>query len=273
MNKPLYTLVKIDVMDTYILADIFDDEKYTILEESDDVVSLVKLAIGGFQAENPKITSYKQWLDEAEDGGFEFVVISGGKELFRASTLLIDPVIPAALFLALEYHSGQIRKGDDHPYLEHPLEVAHILWKNKFPNEVIAAGFCHDLLEDTSCKEDKIKDVCGDEVLRIVKAVSNDEALSDKKDWELKKAKYVESVRLGGEKAIAVSVADKISNLYSFFAQYEKEGPTLWKKFNRGKDKKVWFEKEVIKMAKETWDNPLLSTLESLEHKLEELPE
>lgn len=273
MNKSLYTLAKIDLMDTYILADIFDDEKYTIVEESDDIESLVKLAIGGFQAENPKITSYKQWLDEAEDGGFEFVVISGGKELLRASTLLIHPVIPAALFLALEYHAGQIRKGDDHPYLEHPLEVAHILWKNKFPSEVIAAGYCHDLLEDTACKEAKIKDVCGDEVLRIVKAVSNDEALSDKKDWELKKAKYVESVRLGGEKAIAVSVADKISNLYSFFAQYEKEGPTLWKKFNRGKDKKVWFEKEVVKMAKESWDNPLLSTLESLEHKLELLPE
>lgn len=272
MNN-MYQLVKIDLLDSYPLADVFDDEKYTILEQSDDIESLVKHAIGGFKAENPRITSYEQWINEAEDGGFEFVVISNGKELFRASTILIDPVITAALFLALEYHAGQKRKGDDHPYLEHPLEVAHILWKNKFPNEVIAAGYCHDLLEDTACKEAKIKDVCGDEVLRIVKAVSNDEALSNKKDWELKKAKYVESVRLGGEKAIAVSVADKISNLYSFFAQYEKEGPTLWKRFNRGKDKKVWFEKEVIKMVKETWDNPLLSTLESLEHKLEQLPE
>ena len=79
-NLDMYTLAKIDVTDTYILADIFDDEKYTILEESDDVVSLVKLAIGGFQAENPRIASYKQWIDEAEDGGYEFIVVSKGKE-------------------------------------------------------------------------------------------------------------------------------------------------------------------------------------------------
>jgi (p)ppGpp synthase/HD superfamily hydrolase len=124
-------------------------------------------------------------------------------------------------------------------------------------------------LEDTSCKESKIEKVCGAEVLRIVKAVSNDESLSDKKDWELEKSKYVESVRSGGEKAIAVSVADKISNLHSFFTQYEKEGPSLWSKFNRGKEKKVWFEKEVIKMARENWSNPLLNELERMVEKLE----
>lgn len=265
----LYSLAKIDVMDSYPLADIFDDEKYTILEESDDVASLVKLAIGGFKAENPKFTSYEQWINEAEDGGFEFIVVSKGKELFRASIILVDPMIPGAIFLALEYHGKQIRKGDGHPYLEHPLDVAHILWRNKFPSEIIAAGYCHDLLEDTSCEESKISDVCGSEVLRIVKAVSNDESLSDKKDWELKKTKYVESVRLGGEKAIAVSVADKISNLHSFFEQYEIEGPSLWTKFNRGKDKKVWFEKEVIKMVRTNWNNPLISELENLVEKLE----
>ena len=106
-------------------------------------------------------------------------------------------------------------------------------------------------------------------MLRIVKAVSNDEELSDSVDWEKKKSKYVESVRAGGEKAIMVSVADKIANLYSFFEQYEKEGASLWKKFNRGKDKKVWFEKEVLKMAKEQWDHPLLKELEKLIEKLE----
>jgi (p)ppGpp synthase/HD superfamily hydrolase len=267
--KKLYTLAKIDLMDSYPLADIFDDEKYTILEESDDLASLVKLAIGGFKAENPKINTYQQWIDEAEEGGCEFIVVLGGHELFRASSILIDQKVQAAVFLAIEYHAEQIRKGDGHPYLEHPLDVAHILWKNKFSGEIVAAGYCHDLLEDTSCKESKIEKVCGAEVLRIVKAVSNDESLSDKKDWELEKSKYVESVRSGGEKAIAVSVADKISNLHSFFTQYEKEGPSLWSKFNRGKEKKVWFEKEVIKMARENWSNPLLNELERMVEKLE----
>lgn len=270
MNKALYTLAKIDVTDTYILADIFDDGKYTILDQSDDIESLVRLAIGGFQAENPKVNSYEHWINEAEEGGFEFVVISNGRELFRTSSIFIDRIIAASLFLTLEYHAGQIRKGDQHPYLEHPLEVAHILWRNKFDSDVIAAGYCHDLLEDSNCTEDKIEKVCGKEVLRIVKAVSNDEALSDKKDWEKKKAKYVETVRKGGQKAIAVSIADKISNLHSFLKQYEKEGPLLWEKFNRGRDKKLWFEKEVLQMAEENWNHPLLKEFTTLLTKLEQ---
>jgi len=271
MNS-LYKLVKIDLLDSYPLADVFDEEKYTILEQSDDIDSLVKNAIGGFQVENPKIYSYEQWIDEAEDRGFEFIILSKDKELFRASIILIDPIILEAIFLALKYHGGQIRKGDGHSYLEHPLEVAHMLWKNKFSSEVIAAGYCHDLLEDTSCEESKIKDVCGSEVLRIVKAVTNDESLSDKKDWERKKVKYIETVRKGGEKAIAVSVVDKISNLYSFFNQYEKEGPSIWKKFNRGKDKKLWFEKEVLKMARQNWEHPLVEQFNKLVERLEFLP-
>ena len=70
-----------------------------------------------------------------------------------------------------------------------------------------------------------------------------------------------------------VSIADKIANLHSFFEQYEKEGPKLWQKFNRGKDKKVWFEKEVLKMAKTQWKHPLLDEFENLITKLEQTQE
>ncbi len=269
----MYQFVKIDLIDSYPLADVFDDEKYTLLRESDDVASLVILAIGGFLAENPKIKMYRQWLDEAENGGYEFVVMTDGKELFRASTILLDPIMYRAVLLAHNYHKNQVRKGDGRSYLEHPLEVAHMLWKQHFPSDVIAAGYCHDLLEDTDCQEHEIEKECSAEVLRIVKAVSNDEELSDVSDWEKKKSKYVESVRAGGEKAIAVSVADKIANLHSFFVQYEIEGTSLWKKFHRGKDKKVWFEKEVLVMARTQWKHPMIDELERLIGKLQQTKE
>ena len=269
----MYTLVKIDLLDSYPLADIFDDEKYTVLEQGDDLETMFGHAFVGFFETNPTMKSYKQWLETAEDGAYEFAILAGGKELLRVSSVLQSQEIYNSLFLIKKYHFGQKRKGDGHPYLEHPLEVAHILYRAHLDPDVIAAGYCHDLLEDTDCQEHEIEDKCGKEVLRIVKAVSNDEELSDSIDWEKKKSKYVESVRAGGEKAIMVSVADKIANLYSFFEQYEKEGASLWKKFNRGKDKKVWFEKEVLKMAKEQWDHPLLKELEKLIEKLEKTSE
>ena len=66
---------------------------------------------------------------------------------------------------------------------------------------------------------------------------------------------------------------DKIANLHSFFAQYKKEGPALWKKFNCGKEKKIWFEKEVLKMARKHWKHPMLDELERLIKKLEQTTE
>ena len=269
-NLGQYTLIKIDMLDSYPLADIFDDEKYTILDSGGHLEKMLDTAIGGFFHENPTMKSYRQWVDTAEDGAYELVVLAGTKEILRVSTLLLSQEVFNAVFLMKKYHTGQKRKGDGHPYLEHPLEVAHILWKNECSSGVIAAGYCHDLLEDTDCQEHEIEKECSAEVLRIVKAVSNDEELSDTSDWEKKKSKYVESVRAGGEKAIAVSVADKIANLHSFFDQYEKEGPPLWKKFNRGKEKKIWFEKEVLKMARKHWNHSMLEDLERLIKKLEQ---
>jgi len=269
---PLYQLFKIDMLDSYPLADILNDEKYALIKDSDDLVQILKMALGGFNTENPNIKSYSQWVSEAENGGYEFIIITHGQEIFRASEALLSQSVLNSILLMLKHHAGAIRKGDGHPYLEHTLEVGKMLAKNKLSPDVIAAGYGHDLLEDTKCSELVIRDQCGDEVLRIIKAVSNDESLSDKKDWELKKEKYVKSVEAGGVDAIAVSVADKICNLHSFFRQYEVEGVSLWSKFNRGKDKKVWFEKLVLEMAKKHWNHQLVFELESLVVKLEKLP-
>ncbi len=270
ITMPMYTLAKIDVTDAIPTADFFDDERYAILEEGVDLDHMLRTAVGGFIHENPKMKSYDNWLQKGEDGGYEFIIYTEARELFRASSTLVSQEIFNSIPLIVKHHSGAKRKGDGHPYMEHVLDVGRRLWKSEFGPEVIAAGYCHDLLEDTECAEEEIWSACGDEVLRIVKAVTNDESMNDLKDWERKKTRYIETVRAGGERAIAVSVADKISNLHSFFAQYEKEGPNLWKKFNRGKDKKVWFEKEVLKMAREHWAHPLISELGTLIVRLEQ---
>lgn len=271
-DKYRYALLKIDVTDTYIFADLFDDEKYLDCIRSNNIEELLDYAVINFLNENPTMKSYSDWEQHAEDGATEYELVHPHGSIFRSSMLLL-PYVMGAVLLIRTHHAGQTRKGDGFPYLEHPLEVGYKLWRAKFPIDVVVAGFCHDLLEDTKCTEKEIAESCGADVLATVKAVSNDQALSDSMDWEKKKEKYIRSVEAGGEKAIAVSVMDKICNLQSFFDQYEKEGPTLWKKFNRGKAKKVWFEKTVLQMAKKNWKNPLLDQFESLVHKLEETQE
>lgn len=176
-------------------------------------------------------------------------------------------LIEKAMRVAVEAHWNQQRKGDDLPYILHPLMVALKLVKNDFTDKVIAAALTHDVLEDTDCPEEKLREELGDDVLEIVKTVSNDKSLP----WEEKKKKYVESVRKGSVAAKAVAVADKIDNLKSFLIAYEKQGPALWERFNCGKEQKIWFENEVLKMLQETWCDPLIEEYENLLNKVKEL--
>lgn len=179
----------------------------------------------------------------------------------------METIIEKAVKVAVEAHWNQKRKGDGLPYILHPLMVALKLVKHDFPDKVIAAAMTHDILEDTEYSEEKFRKELGDDVLEIVKAVSNDKSLP----WEEKKKKYVESVRKGSVAAKAVAVADKIDNLKSLLMAYEKQGPALWQRFNRGKDQKIWFENEVLKMLKETWCSPLIEEYENLLDKVKEL--
>lgn len=78
--------------------------------------------------------------------------------------------------------------------------VALKLSKYDFEDEVIAAGLVHDVVEDKKFTALELKNELGEEVSKIVEAVTNDDTLI----WEEKKLKYIETVRNGplGAKAV-----------------------------------------------------------------------
>jgi len=168
-------------------------------------------------------------------------------------------LIEKATRIAVMAHQNQTRKGDNLPYIIHPFMVAMKLLKYGFSEETVAAALVHDVLEDTDFPEKELEKQLGNKILKIVKSVTNDETLV----WEEKKKKYIETVRKGSIESKAVAVADKIHNLESLLAAYEQQGPKIWQKFNRGKEQKVWFEKEMLKMLKETWQHPLIDEYEA----------
>lgn len=60
---------------------------------------------------------------------------------------------------AINAHKGQIRKSDkEKPMIIHPINVADILSEYGFDDNVVAAGYLHDVIEDTKyTKEDLLK--------------------------------------------------------------------------------------------------------------------
>ena len=173
-------------------------------------------------------------------------------------------ILETATRIAVRAHATQKRKEGDLPYVSHPFMVALKLEKYDFPDTIIAAALVHDVLEDTDYGEENLHNELGDEVFAIVKAVTNDDSLS----WEEKKTKYIESVRNGSDGAKAVATADKVHNMESLLIAYGEQGPKIWEHFNKGKEKKIWFEEEMLKMLRETWQHPLVDEYDELLHEL-----
>lgn len=163
-------------------------------------------------------------------------------------------LVERAMRLATRAHAGQARKESNLPYITHPFMVSLLLAKHGFSDTVLAAALTHDVLEDTPVTAAELEAELGPEVLALVQAVSYDESLS----WEDQRTKYVADVRAASEDVKAISIADKIHNAQSFILGYEAQGKDMWKNFNRGRDKKIWFEEEMVTMLKETWQHPLV---------------
>lgn len=159
-----------------------------------------------------------------------------------------------ALKLASEAHKDQKRKHDGSPYIVHPVMVARILSQNNFGENIVVAGLVHDVLEDSDFTKEYLLDNLNKEVAEIVTAVSEDMTL----DWEVRKELYVKQVTEAGEPVWAVSVADKIHNAETFIEHHAIAGPDSWGVFNRGKEKKIWFEELLSTELSKVWKHSLL---------------
>lgn len=177
-------------------------------------------------------------------------------------------LIPRAIALALRAHKDQLRKESPLPYVVHPIEVALILARHGFSDTVLAAAIVHDVAEDTACTLEDIERELGSDVATLVAPVTHDNTLS----WEEKKKAYIDSVRVSSEEVKAISVADKIANAHSLLAAYEEQGTGVWSHFNRGRDKKIWFENAMLEMLQGNWKHPLVNEYAELVKKMEVLP-
>ncbi|MFA6510350.1 MAG: RelA/SpoT family protein [Candidatus Paceibacterota bacterium] len=80
-------------------------------------------------------------------------------------------LIRKAYNFSFQAHSGQKRLSGE-PYFVHILGTVKILAKLRMDTHTVAAGFLHDVLEDTKVPEAEIKKNFGDDILFLVKGVT-----------------------------------------------------------------------------------------------------
>ena len=103
-------------------------------------------------------------------------------------------------------HDGQFRNDGTTPYSTHPEKVVEILKKLNVTNpDVLCAGYLHDILEDTTYGEEKIKENFGDRVLSLVKELTFKDKISSEE--------YLGGCNKMSTDAKWIKVADVMANL------------------------------------------------------------
>ena len=169
-----------------------------------------------------------------------------------------------ARIFATKAHKGQIRKSDkEKPMIIHPINVANILETYNYDDNVVAAGYLHDVLEDTKYKEeDLLRKFNKDIVSLVLGATEPDKSLS----WEERKRHTINTIKNLDLRHKAVVCADKISNLEDIRIIFEIKGEKDFSAFKRGYDKQKWYYSEIYKslIYGEDKENVMFNKLKNL---------
>ncbi|MEZ6067287.1 MAG: HD domain-containing protein [Planctomycetaceae bacterium] len=160
---------------------------------------------------------------------------------------LFSPLLEAALGVASTAHQGQCRKGTALPYITHPVQVATILQRAGWTDEVVlAAALLHDVVEDTEVTLTQLAAQFPDRTVAIVAALSEQktDAEGAARPWEDRKREYLERLATADVETRAVALADKLHNLRCLVADV-KTDPAAWQRFNAKPDRLAWYHRAV----------------------------
>ncbi|XP_011184209.1 guanosine-3',5'-bis(diphosphate) 3'-pyrophosphohydrolase MESH1 [Zeugodacus cucurbitae] len=159
------------------------------------------------------------------------------------------------LQFAARAHRTQLRKDNETPYINHPINVATILAvEGGISDEtVLIAALLHDTVEDTDVTFEDIETHFGEEICGIVREVTDDKTLEKQE----RKRLQIEHAATSSKKAKLVKLADKLDNLRDL----GRKAPIGWS-LERQEQYYVW--------AKKVVDN-MRGTNAELERKLDDI--
>lgn len=144
-----------------------------------------------------------------------------------------------AKLFAIKAHGSQNRKSEpDKLVVMHSISVGNLLEFFGCDDNVVAAGYLHDVVEDTKYTIDDIKKEFGSDVANLVMGASEkDKSLS----WEERKIHTINESKTLPLRNKLIICADKINNLEDLYLKFEKEGKMDFSCFKRGEEKQRWY--------------------------------
>lgn len=122
--------------------------------------------------------------------------------------------IRKAYSFAEHAHEGQYRSSGD-PFIVHPLEVGFILIDLGLDVDTIAAGLLHDVVEDTGVEIEKLKEIFGSEIAKLVDGVTKlgKIAYKTKEEQQAENLRKMFLAMAKDIRVIIIKLADRLHNL------------------------------------------------------------
>jgi (p)ppGpp synthase/HD superfamily hydrolase len=182
------------------------------------------------------------------------------------------PLIETAIELAAQWHASTFRKGvwrkppflspegdqPPIPVMAHVTTVGLTVQRAGWNASVVAAAFLHDILEDPNLYGDyfELSDLqrsVGEEVAGLVQQVTEEKFETDgtPRTWKERKERYVAALRRQSPEAAAISLADKMHNLWSMNESLDRgidvfSTSTRRQKLGAGPVEQLWFHRSVL---------------------------
>lgn len=194
-----------------------------------------------------------------------------------ASETLFSPLVVHAIELSAQWHDGTYRKsawrdpafevpeGEEIqiPVISHLAAVASIVHRAGWGETVVAAAYLHDAIEDMNqhgqrLRRKQLRDAVGAEVARLV-AVVSEQKLDEggrMRPWQDRKEDYLKNIRTGSPEAAAISLADKIHNLWSI-TQSLTSGEDIFAVLSGDAEVQHWFHRAVLEASRHHDDSRL----------------
>lgn len=186
----------------------------------------------------------KMWLVDEEFDKFKDVVkeFLKDKYIFGVKYMEVNDIMnikEKAKLFAIRAHMGQVRKSEpDKPMIMHPIGVGQLLESFGYDDNVVAAGYLHDVVEDTKYTIEDIEKEFDSDIASLVMGASEpDKSLP----WEKRKKHTIEETKKLPLRNKLVICADKINNLEDLFLKFEKSGERDFSAFKRGEEQQIWY--------------------------------
>ena len=199
---------------------------------------------------NPTPEMEKERIDHLMAAGISSEFPEYVEEDGSADELLIEK----AIRFAAKAHRGATRKGNNIPYIVHPMETMGLVSKMTDDVDVICAAALHDVIEDTACTKEMLEENFGERITELVLSESENKREGQPKEdtWRIRKEENLRHVKDAPIESKMIMLADKVSNMRSTIRDFRENGSGIWEKFNmKDEAQQAWYYKSVAHVLKD----------------------